>query len=360
MKFVHIADMHFDSPFSNLSDNKILADKKRLEQRQVFKEIIEYIKENKIPYLFISGDLYENEHIRKTTIEYINKQFEEIPETKIFITPGNHDPYIKNSYYNNFQWAENVKIYGPEIEKISLEDADIYGFGFDDFYCTNSKIENIEIENQDKINILIMHGTLDGASIEEKQYNSISKKVIKEKQFDYVALGHIHKIDYSTEENQKIVYPGSTVAMGFDELGQHGMILGNVEKNKIILDFIPLSKMEFEEINLECTEIISQEELIEKIKNLKLENNKLYKIILTGKRNFEINVYNLYNYDLDEKIIKIKNHTKIYYDLEKIANESTLRGLFAKEMLNKIKAAKTEEELEIIDNAIEIGMEALS
>ena len=111
MKFVHIADMHFDSPFSNLADNKILGDKKKLEQRQVFREIIEYIKENEISYLFISGDLYENEHIRETTIEYINKLFKEIPNTQIFITPGNHDPYTKNSYYNKYKWSENVKIF---------------------------------------------------------------------------------------------------------------------------------------------------------------------------------------------------------------------------------------------------------
>ena len=46
MKFVHIADMHFDSPFVNLSDKENLGDLRRLEQRKVFKKVIEYIKEN--------------------------------------------------------------------------------------------------------------------------------------------------------------------------------------------------------------------------------------------------------------------------------------------------------------------------
>ena len=40
MKFVHIADMHFDSPFVKLSDKDILGDLRRLEQRKVFKKII--------------------------------------------------------------------------------------------------------------------------------------------------------------------------------------------------------------------------------------------------------------------------------------------------------------------------------
>ena len=45
MKFVHIADMHFDSPFVNLSDKESLGDLRRLDQRKAFKKVIEYIKE---------------------------------------------------------------------------------------------------------------------------------------------------------------------------------------------------------------------------------------------------------------------------------------------------------------------------
>ena len=151
MKFVHIADMHFDSPFATLSDKGNLGEQRRIEQRKIFKKIIEYIKENKIEYLFIAGDLYEHKYIRKSTIEYINNLFKEIENTKIFITPGNHDPFLKKSYYNNFDWNKNVYIFNSNIQKIETEDADIYGYGFDDFYCTNSGIENIEIENPEKI-----------------------------------------------------------------------------------------------------------------------------------------------------------------------------------------------------------------
>ena len=63
MKFVHIADMHFDSPFVNLSERELFGDKRRLEQRKILKKIIEYIKEEKIDNLFISGDLYEHKYM---------------------------------------------------------------------------------------------------------------------------------------------------------------------------------------------------------------------------------------------------------------------------------------------------------
>ena len=355
MKFVHIADMHFDSPFTTLSDKGNLGEKRRIEQRKIFKKVIDYIKENNIEYLFISGDLYEHKYIRRTTIEYINNLFKEIPETKIFISPGNHDPYLKKSYYNDFNWNENVKIFKSEIEKVELENVDIYGYGFDDFYCSETKIEDLKIDNPEKINILIIHGTLDGANLEDKQYNSMSKKMLEEKGFDYIALGHIHKTNYS--EKEKIIYPGSTMSLGFDELGEHGMIVGKITKQGNKTEFMKLDETEFVEYELDCTEIQSIEELIEKINNIKIEENKLYKIILIGKRNFEINIYNLYKYDLNEKIIKIKNQTKPNYDIEKISKENTLKGLFVKEIMQEIN--KKEYDEEIIENALEIGMEIL-
>lgn len=355
MKFVHIADMHFDSPFVNLSDKNILGDLRRLQQRKVFKKVIEYCKENEVEYLFISGDLYEHKYVKLSTIEYINQLFKEIPRVQVIIAPGNHDPYIKNSYYNKFNWNENVKIFEPKIETIEKEEIVIHGYGFDDFYCTNCGIEEYEIEDTNKINILVMHGTIDGASIEEKQYNSITKKLLQEKKFDYVAMGHIHKPEYNTN----IAYPGSTISLGFDELGAHGMLVGEIEKNNLKLEFIPLDEEEFKEIDLEVNDIVSKEELIEKINQLEIKNKEYIKIILKGNRNFEINPYDIMKYIENERIIKIKNHTKIAYDLEKMANENTLKGLFIKEMLEKLKQDLSEEEKEMIEKAIEIGLEAL-
>lgn len=359
MKFVHIADMHFDSPFANLSEKGILGELRRLDQRKIFKKIIEYIQENKIKYFFISGDLYEQEYIRESTIDYINKLFKEIPATKIFIAPGNHDPYTKNSYYNKYNWSENVKIFGPKVEMVETEEANIYGYGFDDFYCLNSGVENIDLNRNGKLNILIIHGNLDGSTNEKKQYNSMSKKMLKEKGFDYVALGHIHKKDYNSENNQRIVYPGSTISLGFDELGEHGMIVGNLDNEKIDLKFIKLDDKQFTKIEQNVDNIYSKDELIEKINEIEIPKNNYVEIILTGNRNFEINKYELIKYAENENIIKIKDITKIGYDLEKLENQNTLRGLFIKEMNNKLKEINNEEKKEIIEKAIEIGLNSL-
>ena len=41
-------------------------------------------------------------------------------------------------------------------------------------------------------------------------------------------------------------------------------------------------------------------------------------------------------------------------------NENTLKGLFAEEMLEKLEQTQEVEEKELIEKAIEIGLEALS
>ena len=253
MKFVHIADMHFDSTFTNLNTKNGLGNKRRLEQREVFKKVIDYIYENKIPYLFIAGDLYEQKYIRKTTIEYINELFKKIPNTKIFISPGNHDPYLRNSYYANFNWNENVFIFKANIEKIEMPDCNIYGYGFEDFYTRSSGVENIVLENKEKLNILLVHGSLDASQAIQDPYNIISSRQLEKVGFDYVALGHIHKNNIA--DNQNVIYPGSLISLGFDELGDHGMVVGNLEKGKLELSFIPLDHTKFIEKEINISEI---------------------------------------------------------------------------------------------------------
>ena len=352
MRFVHMADIHFDSPFTVLASKKDLSNIRRLEQREAFKKVIEYINKEKIPFLFISGDLYEQEYIRKSTIEYINNLFKTIPDTKIFISPGNHDPFLNNSFYNTFNWNENVTIFDGAIKRIELEEVDIYGYGFTDFYCTNSKVDEIEIKNKEKINILITHGSLDASKTLDMQYNPINSVKLRKTEFDYVALGHIHKANYNKEN--KFIYPGSLISFGFDELGEHGILDVEINKNNAEIKFEKIDSRIFEEKEIDISLINSEEELIEKINDIDFEENKFYKIILTGIKKIEINNIKIIKLINNKNILKIKNNTKIEYNLEKISEQKNLKGIFVKKLLEKIKNNPDEEK--IIKRSIEIGL----
>ena len=130
-------------------------------------------------------------------------------------------------------------------------------------------------------------------------YNPINLKELTAKGFDYVAIGHIHKRDN--------IYPGSLISLGFDELGEHGFICGEIIDKKLYTTFIKADEREFIEQDLDVSNMYSEDELVEKLNALDTKNN-LYKINLIGERNFNINI----NLKIIQKnIIKIKNNTTL-------------------------------------------------
>ncbi len=358
MKFVHIADLHLDSPFTNLSEKGNLGNIRRLEQRNAIKKVIGYCKENNVDYLFIAGDLYEENYIRKTSIDYINSLFKEIPETKIFITPGNHDPYIKNSIYETYNFAENVHIFKKSIiEKYEDENVNIYGSAFTDFYEQESPIDNLQhIELNGKTNFLIMHCDLNGAKDKDGfSYNAVLESNLANLKFDYCALGHIHKNNF--ENGRRIIYPGSLISLGFDELGEHGMVVGELANGELSTKFVPVDERKFQELEVKIDEFNTQEELVEYINNLALEEKVMYKIILVGNRNFEINTYDILKLLNQNNVLKVKDKTKIGYDIEKLSKENSLRGIYIKKLLEKSENGEYSQEE--IEKAIELGLEVM-
>ena len=102
------------------------------------------------------------------------------------------------------------------------------------------------------------------------------------------------------------------------------------------------------------------ESLLEAIEKLDLDEAKFYKILLVGKRNFEVNLYELAKIIKQENIIKIKDQSVINYNIEEIAKQINLKGLFAKNILNKIETQNDEAEKENLMKAFEIGIEILN
>ncbi len=98
----------------------------------------------------------------------------------------------------------------------------------------------------------------------------------------------------------------------------------------------------------------SKEDLIEYINNLKLDDNKLYKIVLTGKRNFEINTRDILKLVTVPNVLKIKDLTTLNYNLDELRKENTLKGIFVNEVLKKLDQGEYSKEE--IEKAIEIGI----
>jgi hypothetical protein len=145
--------------------------------------------------------------------------------------------------------------------------------------------------------------------------------------------------------------------MGFDELGEHGMIVGEIENKKLNLEFVKLDDTEFTVLEQKVDKFLSKEDLIEHLNSLELDENKLYEIELIGKRNFEINVREIFKLLDNYSILKIKDSSKVGYNLDELKKEKNLTGLFVKEALNLLESQEYSKEE--IEKAIEIGLNSL-
>ncbi len=134
------------------------------------------------------------------------------------------------------------------------------------------------------------------------------------------------------------------------------MIEGDINKEtrEIKINFIPLEEAEFEEIEMDISDISSKEELIEKLNDEKYLVNNYLKIILTGNKRFEIETSQILKHLLNPNIIKLKDKTKLEVDLKKLAEQNNLKGIFVRNLLEKKE--QEPENKEKIEKAIEIGL----
>ena len=370
IKILHCADIHFDIPFTSLGSNKILPSIRRQDIRETFSNIITFAKEYNPHILLICGDFFEHEYTKKSFVGYANSKFNEIPDTKIYIIPGNHDPYCADSLYYTQKWSENAYIFEPEKDYYELKDlgARIYGTGSKGVVGEELKIlpDNVDPAF---INILMLHGTLD-LNIGKNIYNQVKSVELDKLGFDYVALGHFHNRIEAAGKLKNVFNPGSPEPLGFDEIGERGIFAGVITKQKnepakLDIEFKKTNKREYKKIELRIENLQTEGQIIEKIEEeiSRIDvKNVLLQVILKGVIDYgvKINVATLESF-LKEKVlfIKIKDETTLVSDIKRIAEEEGLKGLFARKILRLIDEAKDEEEKRVYERAFNYGIEAL-
>ena len=140
------------------------------------------------------------------------------------------------------------------------------------------------------------------------------------------------------------------------KFGEHGILDVKIEKNnEKIIKFIKLDETEFKIIDLNISEVNSQEEVVEMIDKLNLGSKNFYKIILQGNSDVKIFPKEILKLISKENVLKIEDNTKIKYDIDKIAKQDNLKGIFVQELLKQKENGmySTEE----IEDAIKTGLQ---
>jgi exonuclease SbcD len=358
IKCMHTGDLHLGSQFENASFDSSYGRQRRLELWETFERIIDRAIENKVDFLFIVGDLYEEKYFNVGDIKRVRDILKKAVDINIIISTGNHDPLRKDSLYNTIDWPENVYIFQSKgISSIEFKKYNtvIWGYSWDKKEEKKDIFEDLFIEDTSKINILAIHGDVLNKF---SSYLPIDKNKLKSKGFDYIALGHIHKPQFISNN---ISYCGSPEPLDFGEAGVHGIVEGTIEKGNVCMSFFPISKRSFiiKEINI--SETMTQKDILSKIMNLDnafMRENNLYRIFLNGVRDRDINI------DMDDLkemlrneyyYVEIIDNTIPDYDLGKllIQNKNNIIGMFIEEM------KKNDLENEIVKAALYAGLEVL-
>ena len=200
---------------------------------------------------------------------------------RIFIAPGNHDPYIPESPYSTFSFPENVHIFSS-YEEVYLEELDcvVCGAGFQSGYVKESLLQGRSCSTQAEIRILLMHGDVtEGSSL----YNPVSSESIRQSGFSYIALGHRHSFSgILSEGSTQYAYAGIPEGRGFDETGEKGVLVGSIYSNGSALQFKPLNRRTYEILEVEITSLLTTQEIFSKIRSSLHSDTSIYKILLRG------------------------------------------------------------------------------
>lgn len=367
IKFLHCADLHLDSPLSTLDLKR--AEVRRNEFRAAFTSLTLYIQMNKIDFLLIAGDLFDGAFASKETIALLKREFANIPDCRVIIAPGNHDPYTSQSYYRRAEFPENVYIFdSPELSCFDFPDKNttVYGYAFTGDTLESCPIEGITPENPSRINILVAHGEL-GTS--ESRYCPIPNEMIAGSGFDYAALGHRHEYDgVKRLGNTYCAYSGCLEGRGFDECGPKGAIIGAADKDgelQLGTKFVRFSKRCYEIETLDITGARTNADIADRLSGLITDkhygDDTALRVKLTGNVAGELKPASDFLSGQFPRLflLELEDETLPLLDADMLKRDPTIRGAFYAALADMLEQGG-EEERELASMALRYGLSALS
>ena len=344
IKILHCADIHIGAELASIGNK---ARQRKEEILMTFDKIVSICKDENIQVLLIAGDLFQSSNMDEAVVSSVKNSLRNIPETIVAIAPGNHDYISIDSPFSDEDWPGNVHIFKSKFEAVEFKELGLrlWGAAFTSTYVTNPMLNLVEVSKDDMINIGVIHGEL----ISENQtsnYNPISVAQIRNSSMDYIALGHIHKASGVLKAgNTYYAYCGCPEGQGFDELDEKGVYVGTITKGKCNLKFRPICKRMNVELHVDISGVNTNNEVAGivvktiKTKYGEIYSNNLYKVILEGAidANFKVDCEAAaIRLESEVYFIKLRDETHIEIDINSLAKEASLKGIFVQKMLDKI------------------------
>jgi DNA repair exonuclease SbcCD nuclease subunit len=338
IKILLISDLHLGIE----SVNSLISGEERLS---TFRRIISLAHKHDI--LMIAGDLIHNGNIETDYIDIVKTEFSSLLDggIEIFYTPGPGELNSMGKIYPAVSEINTTHTFSDNKDEFYVKSSKgnlfIYGL-----QCSSSQNRwNISRKESNGFHLGLFHADFNPQINETSDTMCIKKDDIKKMNLDFYALGKNHNFKMFRFSDRIIgAYPGSPEACSIDETGDRFAVSMEIDKNILHnIKRIAVNTVKILGDEIDCSTIINQDILFEKIKSTYPENS-IVNILLTGERDFIIE--NNFKTELSEyfrglKITDISQPTlKIMID-ENIKNPS-LEGIFFQILNQRVNGADRE------------------
>lgn len=263
MKFAHISDLHLGKRLNNFSMLE--------EQKYILEQILEIVEKENVSGVLIAGDVYDKAVPAAEAVSLFDDFLVQLAAGKrqVFVISGNHDSPERIAFASRLIASSGVylsPVYNGSVKPVSVQDEygdiNIYMLPFvkpihvRHFYpeetidsytsAIRCAIDHMSID-QTKRNIILVHQFVTGASRSDSEdisvggLDNVDADVFDD--FDYVALGHIHRPQNMGSE--RIRYAGTPLKYSFSEVNQKKSvtIVELKEKNDLSVYPVPLKPL---------------------------------------------------------------------------------------------------------------------
>jgi len=287
MKVLHLADIHLGMENYGRIDPSTGLHTRLKDFISCFSFAIDIALEEKIDLAIFAGDAYKNNtpsptHQREFAAQIYRLSNAGIP---IVIVNGNHDIPISFGKATALDIFDTLKVPGvkvlsePELVNINTKSGPLQIFGLPwptkSTFFTKEEYRNLADEevitkiqkrvsekileiarslNSEIPAIFTAHLTVAEATYSGSERSALISRdpvfplsILAQKEFDYVALGHIHKFqDLNQGNSPPVVYSGSIERINFgEEKEDKGFCLVNIDKKDTSYQFIPVPARKF-------------------------------------------------------------------------------------------------------------------
>ena len=357
IRILHGADLHLDSPFQGLDRDRAIA--RREEQREILRRMAALAVERQVDAVLLAGDLFDSQGAYPETARLLGEVLSALP-MPVFIAPGNHDRYSPRSAWDGIAFGENVHIFkGETVSCVEMEGLNlrVWGAAFTDRYRTPPLAGFEAPEKGDMLDVMVLHGEVGNPT---SNYGAISREHIARSGMDYVALGHVHAASGLCKAGETFyAWPGCPEGRGFDELGEKGVYVLELEKGACRCEFVPLGGRRYEIIEVDITNETDVPAAVERALNADTTRD-IYRIRLSGETDAAPDMAALSRM-LEGRfyVLELRDETSIRRDIWAGRSGDSLKGLFLSRLYGMLESAADDEERERITQAVRWGLRAM-